>query len=45
MADPATRTVRVWQLRVGDRPAYEKTGRSELLDVTANTLADAIDRP
>lgn len=45
VADPATRTVRVWQLRVGDESAYEETGRSDLLDVTAQTLTDAIDWP
>ncbi len=45
VADPSTRTVRVWQLRDGDDPSYEETGRSGLLDVTAAELTDAIDWP
>lgn len=45
VADPATRTVRVWRLSEGSGLPYEETDRSHLVDVTATSLTDAIDWP
>lgn len=42
VADPALRTVRLWQLR-GD--GYTETGRSDLLDVTGDELAAELPWP
>lgn len=42
VADPQARTVRIWQLRDG---SYEETGRSDLLDVSAEAVAAEIDWP
>jgi Uma2 family endonuclease len=48
IADPALRSVRIWQLHPADRdqPAhYEETGLSELLTITAAEIADEISWP
>ena len=46
VADPAAHVVRIWRrTEGGGASAYEETGRSELLDVTAATLTGAIDWP
>lgn len=42
VADPALRTVRLWQLRA---EGYEETGRSDLLGVTADELAAELPWP
>lgn len=42
VADPQERTVRIWQLR---DESYEETGRSDLLDVSADDVAGEIDWP
>ena len=42
VADPALRTVRIWQLTAGSpgiEPGYDETGRSDLLGVTGEGLA------
>jgi Putative restriction endonuclease len=48
VADPARRTVRMWQLRGGSsqpEPHYEETDRSDLLAVTGTELAAEISWP
>lgn len=42
VADPSLRVVRLWELRGG---RYEDTGRSGLLDLTAESLVAAVDWP
>jgi Uma2 family endonuclease len=48
VADPASRTVRIWQLRSrspGQEARYRETGRSDLLAVTGAELAEAVSWP
>jgi len=48
VADPALRTVRIWQLRAGSpeqEPHYEETDRSDLLAVTGTGLAAELPWP
>ena len=44
VADPAARTVRLWQLTT-DPPGYAEVTRSRLLDVRADELRDRISWP
>ncbi len=45
VADPAARTLQVWQRREGEQAPHEEAGRSDLLDVSAQEPTRAIDRP
>ena len=52
VADPALRTVRIWQLRPGlasgsrePEPSYGETGRSDLLTISGSMLADELSWP
>jgi Uma2 family endonuclease len=42
VADPARRSIRLWQLREG---TYDETGRSDVLDLAAAGLEQSIDWP
>ncbi len=48
VADPATRTIRLWELRhldAGGSTGHEETGRSDPLDGTAAAPTAEVDRP